>query len=62
MTKQQEIITETSSVARPRNASAEMTPFELSVLRAVQFDAKVIQQLGRVLWTCRFQGGISEPG
>ena len=55
-------IADTSSVPRPRNASAEITPFELSVFRAVQFDAKILKQFGCLLRTCCFQSGISKPG
>jgi hypothetical protein len=60
-TKQQDIRSSDSSVTRPRSTSTEITPFKLSVFRAVGLYAEVLEEFNCFLWAHCFEGGIPEP-
>jgi hypothetical protein len=62
MTKEQDIRSNDLSVTRPRGTSAEITPFKLSVFRAIHLYAEVLEEFSCLLRAHCFESSISEPG
>jgi hypothetical protein len=50
------------SVTGSRRTSRERTPFKLSVFRAIQLYAKILEEFNRLLWVHCLECGISKPG